>query len=169
MSTTPLLDPEPLLRRLVEAGVDFLVIGGVAVAAQGYGRSTKDLDIVYATNAANLERLGKVLVALGARLRGVRDDVPFVPDARTLKRTQILTLDTPLGSIDLLVDPDGADRYEAMRERADVVDLDGVEFRVVSLDDLLSMKRAAGRPQDVADVDALLTARRVERAARQAD
>lgn len=140
-----------------------MVIGGVAVYFQGYARFTKDLDIVYATNAANLERLGAMLVELGARLRGVRDDVPFVPDARTLKRTQILTLDTPLGGIDLLVDPDGADRYEAMRERADVVDLDGIEFRIASLDDLLSMKRAAGRPQDIADVDALLTAQRVER------
>ncbi len=167
MTSTPSLQATPLLRSLAGAGVDFLVIGGVAVFFQGYARLTKDLDIVYATNAANLERLGGVLVELGARLRGIGEDVPFVPDARTLKRTAILTLDTPLGSIDLLVDPDGADRYETMRERADVVDLDGVEFRVVSLDDLLSMKRAAGRPQDVADVDALLTVRRVERATRQ--
>jgi len=163
VSSVPDLDPEPLLRHLAQAGVDFLVIGGVAVAAQGYGRSTKDLDIVYATNAANLERLGNVLVALGARLRGIEEDVPFVPDARTLKRTSILTLDTPLGGIDLLVDPDGADRYEAMRERALVVELGGVEFRVVSVEDLLSMKRAAGRPQDVADIDALLTVQRVKR------
>jgi predicted nucleotidyltransferase len=163
MASTPSLQATPLLQRLTEAGVDFVVIGGVAVFFQGYARLTKDLDIVYATNAANLERLGEVLVALGARLRGIDEDVPFVPDARTLKRTTILTLDTPLGSIDLLVDPDGADRYEAMRERADVVDLDGVEFRIVSLDDLLSMKRAAGRPQDVADIDALLTVRRVQR------
>lgn len=163
MSSTPRLQATPLLRRLTEAGVDFVVIGGVAVFFQGYARFTKDLDIVYATNAANLERLGAVLVELGARLRGIEDDVPFVPDARTLKRTAILTLDTPLGGIDLLVDPEGAARYEDMRARADVVDLDGVEFRVVSLDDLLSMKRAAGRPQDVADIDALLTVRRVQR------
>jgi Nucleotidyltransferase of unknown function (DUF6036) len=135
----------------------------VAVSLQGYARLTKDLDIVYATNAVNLERLGDVLVALGARLRGVDDDLPCVPDARTLKRNTILTLDTPLGSINLLVDPDGADRYEAMRERAEVVDFDGVEVRVVSLDDLLSMKRAAGRPQDIADIDALLTVRRIQR------
>jgi predicted nucleotidyltransferase len=164
----PALDPGPLLRRLAEAGVDFLVIGGVAVAFQGYGRSTKDLDIVYATDAANLERLGNALVELGARLRGVAEDVPFVPDGRTLKRTQILTLETPLGGIDLLVDPDGAARYEEMRERADVVELDGVAFRVVSIEDLVSMKRAAGRPQDVADVDALLTVQRVQRGIRSA-
>ena len=163
MNVTPDFDPEPLLQHLAEAGVDFLVIGGVAVAAQGYGRATKDLDIVYATSAANLERLGEVLVELGAKLRGVEDDVPFIPDARMLKRTSILTLDTPLGSIDLLVDPAGADRYEAMRERADVIDLDGIEFRVAAIEDLLSMKRATGRPQDIADVDALLTARRVAR------
>jgi Nucleotidyl transferase AbiEii toxin, Type IV TA system len=163
VSGMPEIDPEPLMRRLVEAGVDFLVIGGVAVSLQGYGRSTKDLDIVYATNAANLERLGKVLVELGARLRGIEEDVPFTPDARALKRTTILTLETRLGGIDLLVDPDGADRYEAMRGRADVVDLDDIEVRVVALDDLLSMKRAAGRPQDIADIDALLTVNRVRR------
>jgi predicted nucleotidyltransferase len=163
VSSEPEFDPEPLLRRLTEAGVDYLVIGGVAVAVHGYGRSTKDLDIVYATNAANLERLGDVLVALGARLRGIDEDVPFVPDAATLKRTTILALSTPHGSIDLLVSPEGAARYEELRARSDLIDLDGVEFRVVSLDDLLSMKRAAGRPQDVADVDALLTVRRVQR------
>lgn len=163
VATTPDLQLVALLRRLSEQGVDFVVIGGVAVNLQGYARFTKDLDMVYATNAANLERLGTVLVELGARLRGVADDVPFVPDGPTLKRTSILTLDTPLGGLDLLVEPDGAARYEEIRERAIVVDLDGVEIRVVSLDDLLSMKRAAGRPQDLADIDALLTARRVQR------
>lgn len=163
MSAAPEFQPEPLLRRLAQAGVDFVVIGGVAVAVQGYGRSTKDLDIVYATNAAHLERLGDVLVALGARLRGIEEDAPFVPGARTLRRTTILTLETSLGSIDLLVAPAGAAPYEEMRKRADLVDLDGIEFRVASLDDLLAMKRAAGRPQDIADVDALLTVRRVQR------
>lgn len=167
VSATPELQLVPLLRRLADERVDFVVIGGVAVNLQGYARFTKDLDIVYATNAGNLERLGHVLVELGARLRGIGDDVPFVPDARMLKRTAILTLDTPLGGIDLLVDPDGAARYDEMRERALVVDLDGTQIRVVSLDDLLSMKRAAGRPQDIADIDALLTARRVERAMRR--
>jgi predicted nucleotidyltransferase len=163
VNATPDLQLVPLLRRLSEEGVDFIVIGGVAVEFHGYSRFTKDLDIVYATNAANLERLGGVLMGIGARLRGIEEALPFVPDTRTLKHTQMLTLDTPLGAIDLLVNPDGSARYEEMRERSLAVDLDGVEIRVVSLDDLLSMKRAAGRPQDVADVDALLTAQRVRR------
>lgn len=162
VSVMPELQLIPLLRRLAEEGIDFVVIGGVAVEIHGYARFTKDLDIVYATNAANLERLGKVLVELGARLRGF-EDLPFVPDVHTLRRTQMLTLVTPLGSLDLLVDPEGSARYEEMRERALTVDLDGIEVRVVALEDLLSMKRAARRPQDVADVDALLTTQRVQR------
>lgn len=150
-----------LLHRLTSAGVDFVVIGGVAVAVQGYGRSTKDLDITYATNGANLERLGATLVALKARLRGVGDDGPFVPDAPTLRRIAVLTLDTADGPLDLLVRPDGAAPYERLRERADLIDLDGAQIRVVSIDDLLAMKRAAGRPQDLADIDALETVKRL--------
>lgn len=153
-----------LLHRLAGAGVDFVVVGGVAVAVQGYGRATKDLDITYATNPANLERLGQVLLDLDARLRGVGEAVPFIPDAGTLRRIAILTLDTTEGPLDLLVRPDGAAPYDELRERADVIDLDGVMIRVVDIDDLLSMKRAAGRPQDLADIDALVAVKRTRRA-----
>ena len=153
--------PVGLLRRLAAARVDFVVIGGVAVVAQGYARATRDLDITYATDAENLERLGGVLLALHARLRGVADDVPFIPDARTLRRVQLLTLATDDGALDLLVDPAGAAPYADLRSRADRVELDGVAIRVVALDDLLAMKRAAGRPRDLVDVEALETARRL--------
>ncbi|MBB4663799.1 nucleotidyl transferase AbiEii/AbiGii toxin family protein [Conexibacter arvalis] len=163
MASAPELQLVELLHRLAGSGTDFVVVGGVAVAVQGYGRTTKDLDITYATNAANLERLGTVLIELRARLRGVGEEVPFVPDAATLKRITILTLDTDAGPLDLLLRPDGAPPYERMRERADVVDLDGAEIRVVDIDDLLSMKRAAGRPQDLADIDALEAVKRVRR------
>jgi predicted nucleotidyltransferase len=158
----------PLLRRLADRDVDFLVLGGVAVNFQGYARSTTDLDITYATSAANLERLGEALIVLNARLRGIDEELPFVPDARTLRRTTILALETDLGGLDLLVDPPGAPRYEDMRARADVLEVDDVTVRIVALQDLLSMKRAAGRPQDVADVDALLTVRRVQRRTEEA-
>lgn len=167
MNGMPELQLIPLLRRLTRERIDFIVIGGVAVEIHGYARFTKDLDIVYATNAANLERLGTVLVELGARLRGF-EDLPFTPDMQTLRRAQMLTLVTPLGSLDLLVDPEGSARYEEMRERALTVDINGTEIRVVALEDLLSMKRAARRPQDLADVDALLTTQRVRRRSEQA-
>jgi predicted nucleotidyltransferase len=159
VASFPELRLEALLRRLARAEVDFVVVGGVAVAFQGYGRATKDLDITYATDAQNLDRLGEVLVSLNAKLRGVAEDVPFVPDGRTLARTRLLTLDTDDGGLDLLADPPGAPPYATMRSRADRVELDDIVVAIAALDDLLAMKRAAGRPQDLVDVEALEIAR----------
>lgn len=148
-----------LLRRLVAAGVDFVVVGGVAVVVQANPRYTKDLDISYALDHDNLDRLGKVLIGLQARLATIDEDVPFVPDGRTLRQTQILTLATSEGDIDLLAKPDGCPDYETLRERATAIDLDGVKVLVASIEDLIAMKRAAGRPQDLIDVEALEVAR----------
>jgi hypothetical protein len=161
VTSFPELRLESLLGRLARGKVDFIVVGGVAVAVQGYGRATKDLDITYATDRENLVRLGQVLVSAHARLRGIEEDVPFVPDERTLARTRLLTLDTDDGGLDLLADPPGAPPYETLRKRADRVELDGIVVAVAALDDLLAMKRAAGRPQDLADIEALEVARRV--------
>ena len=143
----------------MRAGVDFVVIGGVAVVIQASPRFTRDLDISYATDTANLERLGTLLVAIDARLRGVEDDVPFSPHARTLRHAQMLTLTTRQGDLDLVVDPSGSPGYPALRRHADIVDLDGASVRIASLEDLIEMKRAAGRPQDEIDVESLEVAR----------
>jgi hypothetical protein len=159
VASFPELRLEALLGRLARAKVDFVVVGGVAVAVQGYGRATKDLDITYATDERNLDRLGAVLVSLNAKLRGVAEDIPFVPDGRTLARTRLLTLDTDDGGLDLLADPPGAPPYATMRSRADRVELGDVVVAVAALDDLLAMKRAAGRPQDLVDIEALEVAR----------
>ncbi len=149
-----------LLHRLTEAAVDFVIVGGVAVVLQASPRFTRDLDICYATGQENLRRLAGVLVDLGATLRGVDEDLPFVPDERTLQQTQILTLSTTEGDIDLLVDPDGSPGYAALRHSADHMDLDGLTVAVASIDDMIAMKRAAGRPQDLVDLESLEIARR---------
>lgn len=102
-------------------------------------------------------------MALGARLRGVTDDVPFVPDGRILRRTRVLTLDTPDGMLDVLAAPDGSPPYESLRERAIRADLDGIEVQVASLDDLIAMKKAAGRPKDLVAVEELEAIQRLQR------
>jgi hypothetical protein len=152
--------PRLLLADLVEGGVDFVVIGGVAVILHAQPRFTKDLDVCYGTDAANLARTGAVLTALHARLRGIDEDVPFVADARALRQTQILTLTTDHGDIDLLVDPSGAPPYADLRADAEVLDVGGIDVRVASIEHLTAMKRAAGRPQDLIDLEALEIARR---------
>jgi hypothetical protein len=159
VASWPEFRPITLIGGLARAAVDFVVVGGVAVVVQASPRFTRDLDICYATDAANLDRLGTLLLSLDAKLRGVEEDVPFAPDARTLRHTQTLTLSTRDGDLDLLVDPPGSPGYAALRRRADVIDLDGESVRIASLEDLIAMKRAAGRPQDRLDLDSLEVAR----------
>ncbi len=161
MQNWPEFRPGSLLKRLVAHGVDFVVVGGIAMIGHGSARITQDLDICYATDAANLEALGAVLVELGARLRGVTEDVPFVPDARTLRRTTILTLDTPDGPIDLVVRPAGSPDYPTLRARAERATLDGIAISIASLDDLESMKLAAGRKKDEIDLEEIEAIRRL--------
>lgn len=148
-------DATELLRRLVAAGVDFVVIGGIAAVLHGSARLTRDLDIVFAPEQGNLEALGGVLVRSKARLRGVDGDIPFVPDARTLNGVQLLTLETDAGWFDVHRRPDGAPPYERLRREAVRMDAGGFSILVASIDDLVAMKRAAGRPQDLVDIETL--------------
>ena len=161
MSDRPPLRADEILRRLVERGVDFVVIGGIAAVIQGSARNTFDLDICLATEDANLAALGDVLTALGARLKGVDEDVPFVPDARTLRQVELLTLVTSLGELDVLGRPPGAPPYRDLRRHADRYDLGGFNVSVASVDDLIAMKQAAGRAKDLLDIEELEAIKRL--------
>jgi len=158
---TPDLDAGAILRRLVERGVDFVVIGGIAAVLHGSPRATFDLDVSFAPDEGNLAALGEILVGLDARPAGVDEALPFTPDAATLRRIEVLTLDTSLGRLDVLARPAGAAVYEALRRRAERFDLGGFSVLVASIDDLVAMKRAAGRAKDLADVEELETIRRL--------
>jgi hypothetical protein len=150
-----------LLRRLTAGGVDFVVIGGIAMVILGSARLTRDLDIVFAPDEANLDALGRVLVGLDARLRGVEEAIPFVPDGRTLRNIVLLTMETSCGWLDIHRTVDGAPNYETLRRRAERVDLGEFFVLVASPDDLVGMKRAAGRTQDLADIEELEAIKRL--------
>jgi len=89
-----------------------------------------------------------VLRSLDAQLRGAPPDVPFLLDAQTLKAGANFTFTTSLGSVDLLGDLAGSPPYDRLRQAATVIDVLGHEIRVASLDHLIAMKEAAGRPKD---------------------
>lgn len=141
-------DPVPVLEQFAAAGVDFVVIGGVAGGAHGSSFATFDVDLAYSREPENLEKVAGVLRGLGARLRGAPPDLPFLLDAKTLKKGSNFTFTTSLGSVDLLGDLAGAPPYAQLRRAATVIDVRGQEVRVASLDHLIAMKEAAGRPKD---------------------
>jgi hypothetical protein len=163
MANSPDLDVEQLLGCLTRRGVEYVVVGGIAAVLWGSPRNTFDLDVSPATDRGNLEALARALVELEARLRGIEEDVPFSPDARTLAQVEILTLDTTAGPLDLLMRPDGAPAYERLRKRAARVDVGALSVLVAAIEDLIAMKRAAGRPKDELDVEELEAIQRINR------
>lgn len=144
------------LERLTLRKVRFVVIGGVAAVLHGSNVITGDLDICYARDEQNLERMALVLKELGATLRGAPKDIPFILDAKTLRKGDSFTFDTELGPIDILGTPSGMlGGYEELERGAEELELDGVTVKVASLDDLIRMKRSAGRPKDLLMVEEL--------------
>lgn len=162
MNDLAAFDPLSALRALRDAGVEFVLIGGVAARLHGSPSLTRDVDICYSREHDNLERLAGVLLALHARLRGVDDDVPLQLDARTLRAGGSFTFVTDVGDLDILALPAGVDGFDELARTAELIDLDGFSVRLATLDDLIRMKRAAGRAKDRAEVE-ILAALRDER------
>jgi hypothetical protein len=154
MSMRP-FDPEKAIGVLARHGVRFVVIGGIAAGALGSPSETFDLDICYARDDDNLQRLASALIELEARLRGAPEDVPFILDAKTLKAGDHFTFVTLAGHVDCLGTPEGSKGYSALHSNAVVNEIAGHDVEVVSIDDLIAMKRAAGRPKDLSEVEIL--------------
>ena len=157
MSELRRFDPAELLRRLHEAGVRFVVIGGLAAQSHGSPSSTDDLDICYARDPDNLRAIAGVLADIAAVRRGLPSDAPVMPplDARTLRAGGLFTLSTRFGDFDLLADPDPGLDFEQLSAHAIRATVYGTPLLVAGLDDLMAMKRAAGRPKDRVELEIL--------------
>jgi hypothetical protein len=157
MSERPRFRPGEMLALLADGNVRFVVVGGLAAQAHGSPTLTRDLDICHARDGENLQRLASVLAALGAVGRGLPSDAPRVPpvDARTLRDNGLRTLTTRLGDLDLLADPEPGLDYETLRRGASSAEVAGIRVLIAGLDDLIAMKRAAGRPKDRVELEIL--------------
>ncbi len=146
-------DPEGVMRVLAEHDVRFVLIGGLAAAVHGYPGITQDLDVCYARDAENLERLTAALRDLRARLRGVDEDVPFALDVRALEAGDSFTFVTDLGDVDCVGTPSGTGGFADLVQGATLHDVGGIPLAVCSLADLERMKRSAGRSKDLAALE----------------
>jgi len=147
---------DEIFNALAKHRVNFVVIGGIAVQGHGYIRGTYDLDIITEPTALNAARLSEALLELEAELR-----VPGslrLTDPQQLRSAPLIATVTKFGPLDVVHVEHVAGppkSYEALRSAALVITLDGIEIPVAGLSDLIRMKRAAGRDQDLADIEAL--------------
>ena len=156
-------DVPALLRLLGSAQVEFIVVGGVAANAWGSARVTYDLDVVYRRTADNIERLVAALAPQAPYLRGAPSGLPFRWGAEAVRNGLNFTLTTSLGDIDLLGEIVGGGRYEDLLPHSVTVSAFGAEPRILGLEKLIEVKRAAGRPRDleaIAELEALLEEQR---------
>lgn len=136
-----------LIERLVQANVEFIVVGGIAGVLAGSGLVTEDLDVLFETSDANIQRLLGVLEDLNAVYRDpLRRRIR--PTADKLKTHRLNLFETSLGNFDAL--PKLSDRwtFEDLLPRSLEYQYADVRFRALSMEALIETKEAAGRPKD---------------------
>lgn len=155
----PELDIKGILEELVLEGVEFLVIGGVAVGYHGHIRATKDVDIVPSNDSANLARLARVLERLDAEVEGAEEfgdeelPNPLDPEALALGGNWVLL--TRLGRLDIMQWIGDNSLWEALSPSAIEDEVAGLAIKLVSYEDLVALKEQAGRPEDLTDLQRL--------------
>lgn len=147
---------DELLRRLADADVEFVVVGGLAVNAWGVVRGTKDVGVVVAPEIENLNRVAGVAVACGGHVQqGEAFLGSTVGIASALASGEQVAIETDLGRLDVVQGLDGVPSYSDLRSRASEAEVLGVSVAVCSIQDLRAMKQAAGRTRDLADLEDL--------------
>jgi hypothetical protein len=150
---------DEILRRLVEAEAQFVVIGGLALGARGVVRATKDVDIVVSPDPENLKLVAETAVAANGHIEtGEALLGSAVSIAAALASGEQVAIETELGRLDVVQGLEGVPSYAELRSRASEAEVLGVRVAVCSAADLRAMKLAAGRGQDLLDVENLDTA-----------
>ncbi len=154
--TFAVFDPLRALGLLLRGGVEFVVIGGFAARIWGSPTITNDLDICYSTTRSNTEALARVLLSLNARPRDFDTFLPFILDGRTIALGGSFTFETDAGNIDCLATPAGTNGFKDLEREATMIDLgEQLQVRFASVDDVIRMKRAAGRKKDLIELEVL--------------
>ena len=158
-------DPQKIVELLREAEINFIIVGGWAAIVHGSGRTTKDFDIVYDRSRANVKKLATALTQIHPYLRGAPPGLPFKWDEATIRNGLNFTLTTDLGDFDLLGEIAGGGTYQDLFPASVEVQVFGGNSQCLNLEQLIRVKRAAGRPKDlevIAELELLLETKRAQ-------
>ena len=144
-----MIELEPALKSLTEHEVEFIVVGGVAITAHGSAYITQDLDFCFNRSTHNLERIVAALRPFNPQLRDFPSELPFIWGVSTLQNGTNFTLITDIGDIDLLGEVKGVGTYSDLLPNSVEIQIWGSTIRIISLDELIIAKQAAGRPKDL--------------------
>ena len=137
------------IKVLADAKADFVIIGGWCAILHGSAYVTKDLDVCYARDKQNCERIARALAPFHPRLRDVSPDLPFIWDATTLSNGSTFTLVTDLGPIDLLAEVSGLGGFADVKRCSVLVRAFDHDLWTLDVASLIRAKRAAGREKDL--------------------
>jgi hypothetical protein len=140
-------DFKRILADLNEAGVRYVLIGGIALIRHGVVRATRDVDVIIAGDTENISRMRSLIDSWPA----TRPDGSPVPE-ETISAGRTVNLATPHGDLDILAERSPPLSFEDLLVRAEVRRVDGVEAAICSLADLVALKRLAGRERDLVDL-----------------
>ena len=144
-------DYRDILAAFAARGVEYLLVGGYAVGLHGQPRLTKDLDLWVRPSRENLDRVRRALQDFGA-------PTVLLDQLDSASAEDVLWMGVPPLRIDIVKGVPGGDFESIWRRRISVI-WDGVEVGVPGIEDLIALKRASGRPQDLVDADLLEAAR----------
>jgi hypothetical protein len=156
-------DPPAIFAAFEAHAVDYVTVGGLAVGAWGHPRATKDTDVVVPSeDERNDKRLREALGALDARPLVLEAPGAQALGIRWALDANVERWETAGGVLDVMRDPEGAAPYRELREHSQRLEAFGALTRVVGREHLIAMKLAAGRIQDLLDVQALVDPRNTE-------
>lgn len=144
-----------LLARLADAGVDFVLVGGLAAAVQGSSHVTQDVDVCVKLGAANLRRLSLALEDLHPRHRMGPREITFQHEDDILETFKNVYLQTDWGQLDCLGNVLGVGGFDEVKKQSEILRLEGRDIRVLTLEALLTAKRQLHRAKDLAVVEEL--------------
>ena len=138
-----------LLERLSDSGVDFVIIGGFAALTHGSSFMTRDVDVCADLSSENIARLREALKDWNPRHRLTPQRLSFLDHPPTGQSVNNLYIETDYGILDLLSQVLGLGDFARLRSGAEIIEVDGREYAVIGLPDLITAKEAVARSRDL--------------------